>query len=357
MKNLKSTFLCVAVAVLFTACKKDADPVIIINNTASAGSERVQFNGIAGTEAGSAAGNSVYLDFSTDKVVTALRSGWDLGFYSGADFRVILNNTASAGAKVLSKFDLNTVTLADTAGLTLATNQTAPAPSFFTFFDNINGDINQTVIPAVSATDALNPVIILNRGTGGGLAPRTWVKLRVLRNATGYTLQYAGLLETTFHTLSITKNELYNFQYASLDNGAVSVEPEKLKWDIVWTYSQYQANFGAGFVPYNFSDLIVVNYLQGVQVKEKIYADATTAAAAYLAFNKDSINVNPVSTGRWAIGSNWRSTQPAIGARLERFYLIKDANGNYYKLKCLAMGVGTDGGTRGKPEFKYALIP
>ncbi len=357
MKKVKSTFLCVAVAVAFTACKKDADPVIIITNTASAGSERVQFNGIAGTEAGSAAGNSVYLDFSTDKVATALRSGWDLGFYSGTDFRVILNNTASAGAKVLSKFDLNTVTLSDTAGLTLATSQTAPDVSHFAFFDNINGDINQTVIPAVSATDALNPVIILNRGNGGGLAPRTWVKLRVLRNATGYTLQYAGLQETTFRTLSITKNELYNFQYVSIDNGVVSVEPEKLKWDIVWSYSQYQANFGAGFVPYNFSDLIAVNYLSGVQVKEKIYADATTAAAAYLAFNRDSINVNPVSTGRWAIGSNWRTTQPAIGARLDRFYLIKDANGNFYKLKCLAMGIGTDGGTRGKPEFKYALIP
>lgn len=47
---------------------------------------------------------------------------------------------------------------------------------------------------------------------------------------------------------------------------------------------------------------------------------------------------------------------PATGARLDRFYVIKDPNGNYYKLKCLAMGIGSDGGTRGKPEFKFERI-
>jgi HmuY protein len=356
MKKIKSTFLCVAATMVFTACKKDVDPIIIINNNASTGSERIQLNGIAGNEAGSAAGNAVYIDFSTDKLSTSLRAGWDLGFYSGSDFRVILNNTTSAGAKVLTKVDLNTVTAADTIGLTLATSQTAPEISFFAFFDNLNGDINQTVIPSISVTDASSPVVILNRGTGGGIAPRAWIKLRVLRNGTGYTVQYAGIQETVFRTINIAKNDLYHFQYLSFENGLVTVEPEKLKWDIVWTYAQYQANFGAGFVPYNFSDLIALNHLTGVQAKEKIYADATIANAAYAAFNRDSINVNPVTTGRWTIANNWRSTQPATGAKLDRFYVVKDANGNFYKLKCLAMGVGTDGGTRGKPEFKYALI-
>ena len=109
-------------------------------------------------------------------------------------------------------------------------------------------------------------------------------------------------------------------------------------------------------MPYNFSDLIAVNHLSGVTVKEKIYADATTANAAYNAFNRDSVNNTTLATGRWIIGSSWRSTQPATGARADRFYIIKDVDGNYYKFKCLAMGVGTDGGTRGKPEFKYSLI-
>jgi HmuY protein len=355
MNNFQKIIVAVSLASTFTACKKDKDPIIVINNQASSGVEKIKFNGIAGAEPGSAAGNSVYVDFSTEKLTTTLRSSWDLGFYAGTDFRVTLNNTASAGVKVLSKFNLNTVGAADTVGLSLATSQTAPEVFQFAFFDNVTGDIMQTAIPTISAIDIENPVIILNRGTGGGIAPRAWIKMRILRNVDGYTIQYAGINETTFRIASIVKNNAFHFQNFSFDNGIVNAQPEKMKWDLVWTYAQFQANFGAGFVPYNFSDLIAVNSLSGVEVKQKVYADATTATNAFAAYNRDSVTANPTSPGRWTIGSNWRSTQPATGARQDRFYIIKDPIGNYYKVKCLTMGVN-DGGERGRPEFKYALI-
>lgn len=339
---------------LFTACKKDIDPIIIIPPSTGA---QVQFNGIIGSEAGSAAGNSVYLDLSADKTTASARTGWDLGFDCGSEFRVIINNTTSAGAKVLAKNDLAAVTATDTIGLTLAVNQLNPQPSDMAFFDNVSGDLSLNIIPAVSATDASNNVIILNRGTGGSIAARPWVKLRILRNvAGGYTLQYAGITETIFKTIQVAKDPAYHFKFVSIADGIVNAQPEKNSWDLVWSYSVYQANFGAGMVPYNFSDLIAVNYLAGVTVKEKIYADPATANNAYTAFNMDSVKNTTLASGRWMIGSNWRSTQPATGARTDRFYIIKDTDGNFYKFKCLAMGVGTDGGTRGKPEFKYALI-
>ena len=181
MRLQKIIIATIAVAA-FTACKKDTDPVFII--PASNGAQ-VQLNGIAGSEAGSVAGNSVYLDLSADKQTPSLRAGWDLGFYSGSDFRVILNNTTSAGAKVLAKNDLAAVVAADTIGLTLATSQFNPLPADLAYFDDIAGDLTKTVIPAVSATDADNKVIILNRGTGGGIAARRWIKLRVLREWAG----------------------------------------------------------------------------------------------------------------------------------------------------------------------------
>jgi HmuY protein len=353
MRRLQKIFLGSIAVLSFLSCKKDVDPVIALNKSTGA---IVQLNGIVGTEAGSAAGNAVYVDFSTNKTSTARRASWDIGLSSGADYRIILNYTAGTGAKVLPKFDLANVTAADTIGLSLSTSQTMPEPIHFSYFDNISGDLNLTLVPPALATDALNPVIIINRGTAGGIAPRPWIKMRLFRNGNGYKVQYAGIQENTFTTVFINKNDLYNFQFLSFTNGQVSVEPEKLKWDIVWSYSQYQANFGAGFVPYNFSDIISINYLAGVQVKEKIYGDAVKAGEAFAAFNIDSVNATTLVYNRWGIANTWRSTQPATGARLDRFYVIKDANGNYYKLKCLAMGVGADGGTRGKPEFKYDLI-
>ncbi len=356
MKTFQKIILALTLSTSFIACKKDVDPIVIINNQASSGVEKIKLNGIVSGEAGSVAGNAVFIDFSTEKITTSLRSGWDLGLYAGADFRVTLNNTASAGVKVLSKFNLNSVNAQDTVGLSLSTSQTAPEAFHFSFFDNVSGDIRQTAIPAISLIDAENPVLILNRGTGGGIAARPWVKFRVLRNnADGYSIQYAGIQETNFRIATITKNNAFHFQFFSFDNGLVNVQPEKNKWDLMWSYAQFQANFGNGFVPYNFSDLIAVNNLSGVEVKQKVYTDAATASSAFTAFNKDSVTANPTSPGRWTIGSSWRSTQPATGARQDRFYIIKDANGTYYKVKCLTMGVN-DGGERGRPELKYALI-
>jgi len=355
MMSLRKVSVAAIAISVFAACKKDKDPVIVVPPSTGA---QVQFNGLIGSEAGSSAGNSVYLDLSTNKTTAVARKSWDLGFYTGSDFRVVLNNTSSAGAKVLAKTDLNAVVPADTAGLTLAVSQLNPQPSDLAFFDDINGSLTGTVIPAVSATDASNNVVIINRGTGGGITARDWMKIRVLRNANGgYTLQYAPLAATTFTTLQVPKGDgSFQFTYVSFEDGIVSGAPEKEKWDLVWTYSVYQTDFGGGLVPYNFSDLIAINTASGVTVREKKYADATAAAAAYTAFNKDSVNNTTFLSGRWTIGSNWRSTQPATGVRLDRFYVIRDVQGNYYKFKCLAMGVGSDGGTRGKPEFKYELI-
>lgn len=353
MNSFQKIVLPTAALLALAACKKDVDPVFNIPPTTGA---EVQLNGIAGTEAGANAANAVYLDLSAAKQTPVLRSSLDLGFYCGADFRVVLNNFAIAGAKVLAANSLADVTAADTIGLTLTTSQFNPLPPDLAYFDNIAGDLTKTVIPAISATDADNKVIILNRGTGGGIAARPWVKLRVLRNTAGYTLQYAGIQETSFKTINVPKDAVYNFKTVSFENGIVHAQPEKEKWDLVWSYSVFESNFGAGPVPYNFSDLIATNYLAGVTVSTKIYASSATASAAYASFNKDSVNNSTFSSSRWAIGSSWRSTQPATGARQDRFYIIKDASGNYYKLKCLSMGIGTDGGTRGKPLFKYSLI-
>jgi hypothetical protein len=351
MKKLVAILL---VPVVLGSCKKDMDPVIIVPPS---GGSSVRLNGIAGSESGSAAGNSVYLDLSADRQTTSLRSSWDLGFYCGSDFRVILNNTASAGATVLAKNDLNSVGAADTIGLVLATSQTNPLPEQLAWFDDVAGDLSKTVIPAVSAVDAENNVVIVNRGTGGGIAPRPWIKLRVLRSTSGgYTLQYAGIQETSFRTLQVPKDAAYHFRFVSFDNGITDVQPEKERWDLVWTYSVFETNFGSGTVPYNFSDLIAINEKAGVTAATRTYASSATAAAAYTLFNRDSLATATLLNSRWTIGSGWRSTQPATGARLDRFYIIKDPNGNYYKFRCLAMGVGSDGGVRGRPDFQYELI-
>lgn len=340
--------------VFLAACGKDDDSVSI----PPAEGTTVTLNGGAG---GSSAENAAYVDMSTATATGVKRSSWDLGFSCGSDFRVILNNTTSAGAKMTTATSLTAVGAADTIGLTLAINQMAPGADQYVFFDPIDGSLTNTVIPAVSATAAENRVVIINRGTGGGIAARPWIKALITRNGNGYTVQYGGIQQTSgFTTVQVTKDADYHFRYVSFDGGnIVSVQPKKAEWDFTWGYSVYEI---PGVGPYNFSDLVSTNSLSGVTVDTRIYASATVRNEAYTKFNRDSVNVHlaTFSSSRWAIGSSWRVTPaPGVtnaGVRTDRFYVIKDVQGNYYKLKFISFAA-EDGGERGKPVFEYALIP
>lgn len=339
-----------AALMALASCSNDDDTVIPVIPPSEGDS--MELNGGTG---GSAAVNSVYIDLSTAKQDSVKRASWDLGFSTGSSYRVVLNNTTTALARPLTKNDLNAVTAEDTAGMVLALNQFAPSAAEFDMLDDIDGDLTKTRIAEVSATDASNVVYILNRGTGGGTAARYWLKIRVLRSGNGYTVQYAPIAATSFQTVQVTKNDAYNFNYISFDGGvAATVEPEKTAWDITWTYSVFKTNFGTD-VPYNFADLVGINYLAGVQV-----AEVLTSAVTYDAFTEANIAALSFSGSRWVIGDKWRTTggqsgTATAGVKTDRFYVIKDVQGNYYKFKFDSF-IAADGGTRGKPEVTFALV-
>lgn len=330
------------------SCKKTADIVVVVPPPTD--SKSMTLNGGSG---GANAVNTVFVDMSNGRQDSVRRSSWDLGFYMGDDFRVVLNQTTGAGAKVTGKNDLALVNAADTVGLTLSTNLLDPQPGDLAYFDDLTGDITRTVIPAISSTDAENKVIILNRGTGGGVAPRPWIKLRVLRNGSGgYTLYYAGITESSFKTVNIGKNAEYNFRFVALDNVGtiVNVEPEKTSWDFLWSYSIFKTSFGFGDVPYNFSDLVAINTLAGVQA-----AQVMTSTVSYTNYGESNIATTNFTSNRWVIGNAWRGTTPPVGVRTDRFYVIKDPIGNIYKLKFTSFHP-SDGGVRGFPAIEYKLV-
>lgn len=311
----------------------------------------IQLNGIAGSEAGSSAANSVFLDLSSNVQTPALRDSWDLGFYNGDDFRVTINGTNGASALAINKTDLNAVSDKDFVVDSLAVGQ---GQGKLALVDDATGDLTKTVIAAVSATDADNKVYILNRkgGSGAALPVTDLYKIRILRKGTGYTLQYAKVNETTFKTLDINKNAAYNFDFVSLEKGAtVNFEPTKERWDLRWGYSMYFTAAGPGVtLPYGFSDLVFINTLANVEA-----AEVLTATATYDAFAESNLAGVTFSKSADAIGSKWRATTGTIGVKTDRFYLIKDPAGNIYKLRFISFHAN-DGGERGKPKLEYKLV-
>lgn len=297
--------------------------------------------------------NKVFIDLSANRQTAVLRTNWDLGFYTDPnDFKVILNASTAMMARQINKNDLTQVTAADTTGFLseLSLSSFAFNPAQMANVDYHTGDLSKTAIGLIAENASDNKVFIINRGTGvGSPAPaRGWKKIRILRNASGgYTLQHADIASTTFSSIDIPKDDRYFYKYVSFENGIVPVEPEKKKWDIAWTYSTYIFVSGGVESPFMFQDMVFQN--RNVQV-----AKVTTASKTYEAFAEADLAGLTFSSSLSTIGSDWRRTSPSPAmAWDDRYYIIKDGDGNYYKVKFTGI---SEGGVRGFPSIAYTLV-
>lgn len=355
-KNNTSKYLSLALGITLsvTACTRDGNPTPDIP---PADGTEITLNG--GIGAGNAQ-NIVFVDLSDARQDSAKRTSWDIGFYNGDQYRVILNSSNGAvTAKSTGETDINAVSSANidveelALGLDFATLQ--PIGSF-DLVDDTAGTLNNTAIAAIESGD--NPVYVVN--TVGGTtvdAANVW-KIKISQASDGYTVQFAQLDAANIQTVQITKDNEYNFKFLSFANGLVEVEPAKTAWDFSWGVTLYHTSFNGVAIPYNNSDFIKLNILNNVQAVQVLEAEI-----AYADFSESHLASITLSGHQNIIGNNWRKvTGSPLGAQHDRYYIIKDTGGNIYKLRFNAMGAqsGTtpppDGGRRGYPELEYKLV-
>ena len=304
---------------------------------------------------GATFGNKVFIDISGNKQTAIQRTNWDLNFYNGADdFKVLLNSSTNMMAKQINKTDLNTVSTADTIGFTtdVSFSQFAPLTTSLPYIDYPNGDLTRTAISTIAATATDNKVYIVNRGSviGTSGASRGWKKIRIIRNASGgYTIQHADIAATTFSSVDINKDATTFYKQFSFENGTNITEPLKKKWDFAWTYFANVTNLGGGEVPYMFQDAILLN--KDVQV-----AKVLTATKTFDNFLEADLASITFLSAQNAIATDWRSgggptSAPAV--RTDRFYIIKDSDNNYYKLRFTSL---TQNAERGFPSYDAVLV-
>ncbi|GEC77304.1 HmuY family protein [Flavobacterium aquatile] len=360
---MKKQFLTLAIAlVTLASCSSDDDgPTIEVPSVGAI---------IQPTVGGPNQPNQVYLDLSSEASSAVNRASWDFGFSTDTDFRVVINGSLKMAVKKLETSDITLTQVSDDAvAVGAGTN-----PSSNGYCDNPTGVLAGsgagfgTAIAEVSVNDADNKVYLVNLGfavstttpTVGSVSvdgeARGWKKVRILRNGNGYKIQYADLASTTFQEETISKNDDFNFIFFSLTSGTtIEVEPKKDKWDLNFTTFTNYVNFGTE-VTYGYSDFIVSNMKGGTKVYQVLVADG----GSYENFTLNNVVENNFivsETDQRIIGSNWRNgggpgTLPSV--RTDRFYVIKDVVGNYYKIRFLAMT--NDAGVRGNPTIEYSIL-
>ena len=353
-------------------------------------------SGIIDTEnGGSNQPNQVYFDFSTGVQTAARRDLWEIGLYNGTENRVFLNASLSVSAVKLTgvtdllsvtesselpapmelnaldaMFQPTTVNVSTVAellvGLPVGYNQYGNLEAGISFTDGPEGTLEGTAFAEISTTPEENYVYLVSLGkeiptepaetgsinTTGDL--RDIIKVRILSDGNSYTIQYADLNETTtISEVTVPKDAAHNITAFSLTNGeTVSVEPAMEEWDInlsgVFTYYGYQGPIAAGLT---YSDYVVHNTLGGVGLYQvTIEGDVPTYANFTMADVDESALVYD---DRTVVGSGWRD---AFGGVInnDRYYVLKDADGNYYKLNFTAY-TSTEG-ERGHFQFTYERL-
>ena len=303
--------------------------------------------------------NMVYVDLSNNSQMQIDRKSWNLGFYCGDEFRVVLNSSYATVAAASEKTDFAAVTLEDAQSAPNIAAGSMSEDFKAEWIDDVTGDLSKTAFGEISATDANNKVFFVasadNKTNTDGTENRSlWYKVKVTRSGNGYKVEYGKVEDTTPKTVEITKDPIYSFIGLSLETGEQVLQPAKSKWDIMWAYAASSTMMASGPVISFTQDVITINNLGGAET-----AIVMTDTKSYADFKRADVASAEFQTEANTIGTNWRTpAMPGVenpGVKADRFFVIKDCAENYYKLRFLKFGSGADG-ARGRPQLEYELL-
>lgn len=325
--------------------------------------------------------NQVWIDLSETDPITkgpvqklTRRTDWDLALYSGPEFKVVLNSSIMmAAAKIPNVTDFSQVTEATVSTLKNQVQVANFNPANEVYIDDVKGNFpsGYTAIEEIKANDSENAVYLVNMGkeiyngsvplgsvaTGGD--SRGWKKVQIIRSGEGYKVKSADIDGNNYFEITVAKNALYNYNFISLKNkNEVSIQPEKKKWDLCFTVF---TNTIAGAGSYIYADFVTINNIGGTGAYEVIVPAGTSGVEAYNNFKTSDINSSKfIYNDQRVIGSNWRNPVGTNGLEVygDRFYILKDPNGYYFKLRFtrLTKANTDDQGVkdeRGFPSFEY----
>ncbi|MCW3161747.1 HmuY family protein [Chryseobacterium oryctis] len=358
MKKILYCFV-IGVSLISQSCINDNEDIVKVS--------KIEGDIIEPHVGGATQPNQVWFDLSENREVVTKRTDWDIALYSGGEFKVIINSSIMmAAGKIPNAIDIDQVTESSVAPLKNQVQVANFNPSNEVYVDDVKGDFpsGYTAIEEIKPTEIENGIYLLNMGkeiytgtvangsvvTGGD--SRGWMKIQVIRFGEGYKVRYAELNDSKHKEIVVAKNQAYNFNFISLKNNKeVYIQPEKKKWDICFTVF---TNVIEGAGSYVYADFVNNNNVGGVGAYE-VKIISGSGIEAYNNFKASDIDKSKFIYNDYrVIGGNWRNPVGANGLEVynDRFYIIKDSDGYYFKLRFTRL-TNSNTGERGYPQFEY----
>jgi len=310
-----------------------------------------------------------------DKVTKYSKFKTPMNLYSSGVFRTLLPTIFKAR-------EVTVTTVEElTKGLPLAYGMYGGGVKYnISFTDNKEGTLEGTALGKIAADPSQAKVCIVSLGykiptssprkgridTKGD--QRGFYKIKVFMQGGQYVMQYAKLDETTHKEFKITKDNSHNLSFFSFEKGTtVTAAPPKTKFDInfagvfgFYTYMKSPLDRKYYWAGVTYSDYALTNNLGGTEVYGIFTQELDKASNTYVPTNEpayetftradiDESKFKDSDNDRTVIDSHWRSVFPRKRLIPGVYYIIKDSDGNIYKLKFTRFL--SESGERGYPKF------
>ena len=192
-----------------------------------------------------------------------------------------------------------------------------------------------------------NNVYVIDRGYNLNGSTRGYRKFMIDSiNSNLYIIKYANLDNTNLQSLTIIKDEIFNFKYLTFDNDeTISIEPLKEEWDLLFT--QYTHLYLENTEPPAYLVTgVLTNYLNNIMV-------ARDTINKFIDINLNMIDQYNFTNNQNEIGYNWKTynfTSQNYIVNSEITYIISTSNGRYFKLHFIDFY--NDNGEKGNPKFE-----
>ncbi|MBN2669131.1 MAG: HmuY family protein [Bacteroidales bacterium] len=247
-----------------------------------------------------------------------LVSSWDLAFSSSPENCYVMLNSALM-MQVACTHDTDF-------------RKTYSPEDFDFIFDASSGllDSNAIGLWYTTANDSVNSkreVYLLDRGKDENYNALGYKKLQLDFVQNQYQIKISNLDNTEEQVYTITKNETFNYQFLSFEQGLLNIEPAKDSWSLKFSkYSTILYTDDGDEYPYLVTGVLLNPYQTEVAVDTSDYSTISIADTSDYLFTKQAD----------AIGYNWKfyNFDEGIYSIVPNLcYIIRNQDGYYYKLR------------------------
>lgn len=332
-----------AILFLFAACEKEEIALPAPNQntqqtlpTDTSGNELLIARGqnvLQTVSLGATYSNQIWFDLGTNSLVKSNnRMEWDLAFESHSGEYIVYLNSSNIG----SAYESTTTDFSQQIN--------SRAEDFQ--YDISSGKVDSLAIGKVENN---RNVWIIDRGfrpSGSGLGKWKFKIEETSNNS--YTIRFGKLDDTLGTTLNIPMNPTKGRVAVSFESGQLfDLEPNKEAFDICFTQYTY-VFYEPTFYPYSVNGVLLNSYrTQAIEAFDVEYSKID------LGFAKSKFYSNDLDL----IGYDWKFYDFGTSSYVidsTKVYILKDAAGNYFKLRFLDFY--DENGIKGAPSFEYQRL-